>query len=616
VFPRIALYLLTLMMLMWRCTEPALASAEPVALVPNKAILTLDNAESLAQPLRLPYKWDTKQASAGHADFEFDLPPVDDPRNCALFIPRIGMQWRIWVGNGRFQMVDNYWHETTDAHGFSYARPRHVPIGQYVNCSAEGNKLRIELKNAPATAGGLAHVYYGDTLATQALYDHQYRWNVTGGHMVAAVSGVLGLLALLVWSSIKEIGFLSYAVAEISWAASLLMFLHTENAFLPSFEYGSLNLTLYGVATTSMCAFLIQLIQKWSPVWTRMTIGMLCMAPILVAISVLTQHYWVCKILWESLMLSLAFVTTIHVGQATFRAPQKENILASLSLFLSFLAGTHDWWITHAQKEYFGEMRWLPYSWLTMGLVMATLLAQRLRYFTRAVFNHESILTQRMQQREVELTKAHEHAQTRATQEASQQERLRILRDMHDGLGADLSGALMQAKAMEKQQLLSVDLVTPIQRALDHLKISIDAMQEDHGDIATIVGQLRHRIGMQFEMAGIGLAWRVDDLPVLAHWDTGMSRDLTFLLYEALSNLLVHAGATQAWFEVTCEHQAICIRLRDNGLGLPQQPMPNGHGMRSMQERARRLGADLSWHLAADPRGTSMTLRLAQKPIA
>lgn len=168
-----------------------------------------------------------------------------------------------------------------------------------------------------------------------------------------------------------------------------------------------------------------------------------------------------------------------------------------------------------------------------------------------------------------------------------QGQRLRILRDMHDELGADLSGALMQVKALEKRQTQPIELVSLIQRALDHLKISIDTLQEDHGDIATIAGQLRRRMGLQFEMTGIRLTWHARELPISNDWSAGKSKDLAFLLYEAISTLLIHSGASQAYFEITQQDQAICIRLQDNGRGLTSATAHHdpkrGHGLRSME---------------------------------
>jgi signal transduction histidine kinase len=87
---------------------------------------------------------------------------------------------------------------------------------------------------------------------------------------------------------------------------------------------------------------------------------------------------------------------------------------------------------------------------------------------------------------------------------------------------------------------------------------------------------------------------------------------LALLLYEAMSNLLMHSGASQAYFEITQQDQAICIRLQDNGRGLPSANDPHsakrGHGLRNMQERAQRLNAQLSCHNRPQYGGVCVTL--------
>ena len=594
---------------------PTRGSTEPHALQPKHLRVSIaDGHYQDESHLWLPYRWDSWHTEGGLALFDFDLPALSQAQGCALHIPRIGMEWQVFVGtqNQEPKEVASFWHTRPATQGFPYLRPLRINLSTHIDCTQQGNRLRIQLKNVPNIVGGLSAVYYGSEAEIGALHGQSFFWKVTGPYVVAISSGLLGLLGIWIWLWGRDGLFLIYGCSEILWALGMLMSLNSESAFLPSFVYGFIMLALSGFATVFMCAFLVCLVGAWSPKWKLFLILVLLVAPALFVYSSLNNEYRVSKAHWDTLIFSLGGLTTATVWRAAFQHRSSVQIQAALSLLITFAGGGLDWWRANGPDAFNGHIRWIPYTWLAMGLLMAVLLGQRLRQSVRVQDEHEAHLNQRLHECEAELEKRHVQDKRHAVESVSQQERLRILHDMHDGLGADLTGALMQAKALEKDQAQAVELVSLIQRSLDHLKISIDTLQEDHGDIATIAGQLRHRMGSQFEMAGISLAWNVQELPVITDWNAGKSKDLALLLYEAMSNLLMHSGASHAYFEITPQDQAICIRLQDNGRGLPcasaSHDAKRGHGLRGMQERARHLNAQLSFHNSPQYGGVCVTL--------
>jgi signal transduction histidine kinase len=163
---------------------------------------------------------------------------------------------------------------------------------------------------------------------------------------------------------------------------------------------------------------------------------------------------------------------------------------------------------------------------------------------------------------------------------------------MHDGVGHELLGALHVAR----EGTVPREAVTEqIQRAMDHLKLTVDVLQEGAQDVATTLGLLRYRLAPRLQACGISMQWQVPELPPLSGWDTRHARDLQLLLYEAFTNLLVHSGATETLFDASLESQSrrLRIRLADNGRGL--DPVGDGgNGLASMTARAARLNASIS----------------------
>jgi signal transduction histidine kinase len=81
------------------------------------------------------------------------------------------------------------------------------------------------------------------------------------------------------------------------------------------------------------------------------------------------------------------------------------------------------------------------------------------------------------------------------------------------------------------------------------------------------------------------------------------------LLFEAFSNIIVHAGASHACLRAVADGGSIRITLGDNGRGFDPNIASTGHGMRNMRARAARLGAELGIQVSAE--GTQVELSLS-----
>jgi signal transduction histidine kinase len=181
-------------------------------------------------------------------------------------------------------------------------------------------------------------------------------------------------------------------------------------------------------------------------------------------------------------------------------------------------------------------------------------------------------------------------------------ERERILRDMHDGVGANLATAMRQ---LESGTAPAQEVAATLRESLDHLKLSIDAMNLPSGDVNALLASLRYRLQRRIAQAGLTIDWRVDELP---HWEQGTDqamRHLQFLLLEAISNALQHAQAATLTLSARSAGGTIEISVRDDGCG---GLVDDGSGLQSMRERAQAIGAQLTVE-DAEP-GTRVRLRL------
>jgi signal transduction histidine kinase len=254
----------------------------------------------------------------------------------------------------------------------------------------------------------------------------------------------------------------------------------------------------------------------------------------------------------------------------------------------------------------------------------------------------QATLGQHLQQRSVELAQANAQlnsarlwrAQAEQQLQASnrrrrhllaqrariaEEERKRISRDMHDGLGQDLfalklalarlhAGSGQPRLHAETGQLLGqVDDVIGHLRAIIHdlrpaaLERGLDAAVRRQAELFRRRAGRRCRLDLHLEPVAV---------------DEAAARVVFRMLQEALSNILRHAGATRVWVELVQSGDTLRLAVRDNGCGfqmgadaVPADAACSAFGLAGMRERARACGARLEID-SAPGHGTALALAL------
>ena len=128
------------------------------------------------------------------------------------------------------------------------------------------------------------------------------------------------------------------------------------------------------------------------------------------------------------------------------------------------------------------------------------------------------------------------------------------------------------------------------------------------GDVTALLANMRYRLEPRFASSGIDLQWHVDSLEPLPRLDAQALRQLQYMVFEALSNVLQHAQASILRIEAHALAPAgVVIRVVDDGCGF-DLAQAGRKGLLSMGERARAIGAAL--HIASAPGRTAVEIRL------
>ncbi|GAC1355198.1 MAG: hypothetical protein NVSMB42_13450 [Herpetosiphon sp.] len=231
---------------------------------------------------------------------------------------------------------------------------------------------------------------------------------------------------------------------------------------------------------------------------------------------------------------------------------------------------------------------------------------------------HAVRLTNDLQRSTVALQRAREALVT-----AREEERRRLRRDLHDGLGPTL--ASMTLKLDAARNLLPVDL----HRADTLLHGLTDQTQAAIADIRRLVHNLRppalDELGLvsalreqatQHTHRGVQVTVVAPEhLPPLpAAVEVAAYR----IAQEALNNVLRHSEADQCVIQILIEPLALCLDICDNGHGIQHSGTARregGVGLHSMRERATELGGTCVI-IPASPDGTCVHARLPLPPQA
>jgi signal transduction histidine kinase len=175
---------------------------------------------------------------------------------------------------------------------------------------------------------------------------------------------------------------------------------------------------------------------------------------------------------------------------------------------------------------------------------------------------------------------------------AREEERKRLRRDLHDGLGPALAALTLHVDALRNRlDAPEVDaellrLRSGIQGTVSDVRRIVEGLRPpalDELGLAGAMEQLADRLTAGTEL--LVDVRVVDRLEPAAAVEVAAYR----IAQEALTNVVRHAHAHQACVRVAADDGELVLEVRDDGTGTPA-PRDGGVGLASMRERAEELG--------------------------
>jgi signal transduction histidine kinase len=198
-------------------------------------------------------------------------------------------------------------------------------------------------------------------------------------------------------------------------------------------------------------------------------------------------------------------------------------------------------------------------------------------------------------------------------------ERRRVARELHDGLGQYLAGAMMRMESLSN---------TEDPRFKDRLADATHLIEQALLETRT-VSHLLHpplldEMGLQSALTWYadgfakrsGLAVEVHIEPTVSRLDVDTETAVFRIVQECLTNVHRHSGGTSASIHLSRDPGAVTLKVCDNGKGMAARVNDDnanaGVGIAGMRERVRQLGGSLQ--ISSD--GGSGTVVVATLPYA
>ncbi|HEV8515722.1 MAG TPA: ATP-binding protein, partial [Cyclobacteriaceae bacterium] len=199
--------------------------------------------------------------------------------------------------------------------------------------------------------------------------------------------------------------------------------------------------------------------------------------------------------------------------------------------------------------------------------------------------------------------------------EGQENERKRIVQELHDGVGQLLTVAQLRVEMLENEPALQKEIMSLINDTIAEVRrISYNVMPNaivDFGLEAALKGlceNSRKYTSLSF------------DFQYVKEVDRPLSFEVTIAVFrivqEGINNIIKHAKATHVDVYVLDKGDEIYVLLKDDGQGFYEEQVSkkNGFGLRSMRERATLLDGNLEVH-SGRGKGTAIEVNIPIKKI-
>lgn len=565
------------------------------------------------QPVELPDLWRKSRPEAvpqpSWYRIVFRYPAGPDAPPWAVLFPYFYDGGAVWLNGALVKRIA----ENSAEESVRWARPHLVSLPTSLLREGDNELLVRAAQPPPAFTMRMPRVRIGPEHELTPLHDHRLFWVRTTPEIATIVCLLLSACMLFIWWRRRgDPVYGLFGLAVGLWGIRTLTFVF-EVVPAPMYLWWRLA---YHTATGGFVVVMLLLALRlaglrfprlegavllyWlaGPLW--LLVGGVPAEPAV-------NRFWSAGLLPVGVGIMAVSVWSL-LRQRTFAAA-----LLPLGMIVGVLAGVHDYVISWDLDALVG----LPQAWALQRiyllhhaanlilLAIGGLLTSRFVDAIRAQEDLTHSLELRVAERERELAANYLRVAALERDQAAEQERQRIMREIHDGLGSNL---LVSLSRVERGDMERAEIAFALRACIADLRIALDSLSPHAGDFRSAFGDLMFRWHGELQSAGIRLGWSIDAPDESLQLSPHSALHLLRVVQEALTNTLKHAKATEVHVALAVKQEQLVVQVRDNGVSRSELPTARGHGLRNMQSRIAQLGGALE--LGSDSGGMQVTARI------
>jgi signal transduction histidine kinase len=432
-------------------------------------------------------------------------------------------------------------------------------------------------------------------------------WRPTLITVIAIAMTGVGALMLLLWSHRRNDNvYAFYGLGMLAWALHDVGFI-VDDAPLPERIWNPVTLLALGGFIVATTFFIHRYLNERHARLERIVLGFFVGGGTLLFVLPEATLQIYSDYVWHPVIMSVGLYLYLRIYIAGWRRDDVALHMLAMTGSVMVLYGAHDSLILLGAAPW-GNGYLLPYSAAPSLVIFSALLARRFARNLNEIENARRDLDRRVQEATREIEANHERLRELERQRSLSDERERVARDIHDGVGGQLVALLAGVK---RGQYSPRDAEVALSEALHDLRLVIESLDVAEGDLGTALATWRHRLERRLVGSSTRLVWNPSELPRRLGFGPSDILNLLRLLDEAATNVIKHAEARTLTVEYRMDGESLALALADDGAGGLAERR-GGHGIQNMRRRAQSLGARLEVESSAH--GTTIRLAIAPRP--
>lgn len=549
---------------------------------------TAPPADAQWQPITLPFNAKIgvaentlEEQDRAYLWFRFPLTKPSNDDRYGLYFWRYNLALNVFL-NGT-EIGGSTFKENRET--MSWNRPLLIEIQQGAWQEA-GNLVQLRLQRS-AWGGALAPVIFGNQESLTELYSARMFRQIEINQVLLAFGISLTLLSFLIWSFRRTDDiYLWFSGLSFFWSIITAHMVIYYNPIPYVYWLPIVHVALDG-AILCMYGFIGRLVkdakrpklERLFLIWTLLACTSHFFAP--------REYFWINAYSFHMIGALVLIVILIRVAFIAIKTRNSQAIIITAAMMLQISLFIHNVYLlfSGAAAEWEGSMFYAHYG---IPLLFVIFIGTLMRRFVVALRTAED-LNQKLESKVEQSRKIIEKnfAERRALElnQAAEQERQKIYRDLHDDVGSKLLSIIHADRDSRFGSMA--------RGALESLRQAVSRANNPDQPITLFLADIKEETELRLQGSGHEVNWRqIGDTPDLIIPST-IAFNLNRILKEVVSNIIRHAVANEVTIVVNLTEKNWEFTLTDNGKGFDPYG-PSGNGLANMQSRALEIGANLS----------------------